>query len=310
MNGFEEGKAELYNLVIKYPADRENPALFANVLESGQVVAIYDIQSFVSNLKPGNRRLLEELRVNSLIVSPIQDKNSKYGLLIVGSIGTEKALTPEDQQMIESISRLLSLSFQSATNLERETGLRNLFQKYVPAVVLDGIRDSSGHSAAMVPKSVTITSLFVDLRDFTKKCENLAPERVLDMIRLYSEFVTARIAEAGGIIDKLVGDGINAFFPEENEGHTGHAKSALQASLSILSDIDQLNAEFQIRGYGNAAIGIGVSTGRAIVGNAGCDRKLDYTAMGDTVNTASRFSGLNEKLSTHESFCGLWSTPD
>ncbi|MGZ3697918.1 MAG: adenylate/guanylate cyclase domain-containing protein, partial [Bdellovibrionota bacterium] len=288
--GFSQGIEQLYALSIKYPGEKSEPELFANILARGQTTSILDLDAYIQKLKPQNRHLIESLGVNSIIAAPVQDSTQKYGLLVIGSTNNERRLNTDDERLLDNIARLLSLSFQNATNFEREKGLRSLFQKYVPALVLDGLNSDK----PTAPRSAVATSIFVDLRDFTKRCENLSPEKVLEMVNLYSQYVTTRIASAGGFVDKLAGDGVNAFFSSKVEQSTLHAKSATIAALRILSDIEELDAEFQRRGFGPVGIGIGLHSGRVTIGSMGSDQKLDYTALGDTVNIAARLQDLSK----------------
>ena len=120
-------------------------------------------------------------------------------------------------------------------------------------------------------------------------------DKVVEMMNLYTSYVTERIAAAGGIIDKLVGDGVNAFYPADPRRKHLHARAGLISALYILSELKMLDDEFLTRGFGTAAMGIGLHSGSAVIGNMGCERKLDYTAVGDTVNVAARLQELSKK---------------
>lgn len=293
VRGFHEHTDMLFKLNFKYPSEKNAPEIFANILERGECRLIEDIDSFRNTLEPQNQLLIKAFGVKSLIVSPIQDTTSKYGLLVIGAIGEDRRLTAEDKHLIESISRMLALFFQNARNFEKERTLRALFQKYVPPVVIDGIRSlESGQKGYLVPKNNAVTSMFVDLRSFTRMSEAMAPERVVEMLNLYIEHVTDCIAKEGGIIDNLVGDGIVAFFPAKEDDRSEHAQKALKAAIRVLGNLDQLNHRMKEKGYPNARLGIGMHSGNATVGNLGSDRKMNYTAIGDTINLASRLESL------------------
>jgi adenylate cyclase len=296
VRGFGSEAEKIYSLKVLYPAQDNNPQLFANVLEKGAVAYIKDIEVFRQNLKPENQGLIKALGVSSIIVAPIQDQEKKYGLLIIGSVGGERMLTEEDKYLIENISRMLSLFFQNARNFENEQTLRTIFQKYVPAPVLEGIGLLKTKGVGfLAPKNNGITSMFIDLRGFTSLSETLSPESISNLLNLYVTFVTKEIAAQGGIIDNLVGDGVVAFFPAEEGDRTLHARKALNATLNILAKVDELETLSRQRGYGTIGIGIGLHSGSAIVGSMGSEHKLNYTAIGDTVNLASRLQDLSKK---------------
>lgn len=302
VRGFGEESERLYAFRFAYPARTDNPQIFANILERGQTIFVEQdkLPAFKESLRPENRKIVESIGVNSLIVAPIQDSQEKYGILVVGSIGRDRYLTDDDRHLLENIARMLSLFFQNARNFENEQTLRSLFQKYVPPVVLESVNalKTEGRKS-LTPKNNAVTSMFIDLRGFTAVSELLQPERVIDMLNIYAEFVTKEIAALGGIVDNLIGDGVVAFFPAESDRRTIHAEKALVAAINILGKIDNLSASFRERGYPEPHIGIGLHSGNAIVGNVGSDLKLNYTAIGDTINLASRLQDQCKEFKSH-----------
>lgn len=294
--GFGDQSSKISTLSVGYPSSKEGPQLFANILAKGDTVHITEIEAFKSKIKAENRDLVDSLGVTSLIVAPIQDADKKYGLLIIGSVGTEPPLTGDDLHLFENLTRLLSLSFRNILNFEREKGLRTLFQKYVPGEVLEGIEFADKNATVLAPQNSKISSMFVDLRGFTTRCEVLPPEKVVDALNIYTEFITARIANFGGIIDKFIGDGVVAFFVEKPGRSVYGSAEAIHSAIQILADLEQLELSFRQKGYDPPEIGIGIFSGLATVGNVGCDRKLNYTAIGDVVNIASRLQDMCKRF--------------
>jgi len=288
--GFEGDGEKLYGLNLQYPAPKNHPHLFANILSTGSAEIIKNIRQYREKLKPQNQQLVDLLGVQSIVAAPIQDKEHKYGLLVVGALEEDEKLGEEDKALIDNISKLLSISSQRASDFEKEKQLRTVFQKYVPPIVLEGLHSLKNSQSA------ELTSIFIDLRDFTKRCENLRPEKVVELVTLYSEYVTKRLAKMGGVIDKLNGDGINAFFPVNKKKQVNHARQALYAGLSILAELEELDEEFQKRGFGSARLGIGIHSGIATLGNMGSNERLGYTAVGDVVNLAARLEELSKKF--------------
>jgi adenylate cyclase len=134
--------------------------------------------------------------------------------------------------------------------------------------------------------------MFVDLRGSTQFAESLPPETVVHVINRYLSELTEAILGHGGTLISYLGDGFMAVFgaPITQEDH---ADRALCAAREIITErLPRFNAWLHEQGYGNSfAIGIGINSGPFMAGNVGSEKRLEYTAMGDTINTASRLEG-------------------
>ena len=137
--------------------------------------------------------------------------------------------------------------------------------------------------------------LFADIRGFTARSEAMPPEAVIQMLNSYFSKVTASIHDAEGTVDKFIGDGIMAFFgaPQRLENP---CVPAVAAARDMLTRVAELNTELAARGEPPLAIGIGLHAGDAVVGNVGSETRHNYTAIGDTVNVASRLEGLTKDV--------------
>ncbi len=293
VHGMDKVSSGIKKLSLVYPDPRENALVFTKILENGETKLINDIDSFASQLTEQNKRLIETLQINSMIASPIQTNENKFGLLVVGNEDVSKKFASEDKYLVESMSRLLSLFFQNAKLFSKETKLRRLFQKYVPPVILDnvGVEDIRSQQP---PKERQITSMFVDLRGFSKLSEKIDPSIVVKLINHYFEFVTLHIENEKGLIDNLIGDGVVAFFVSDDQAEC-HRTRALRAAASIITKLSDIEKEFVKLGFDFNGVGVGVHSGKTIVGTIGCDRKLNYTAIGDVVNLASRLEECSKK---------------
>ncbi len=139
-----------------------------------------------------------------------------------------------------------------------------------------------------------VTVLFADIRDFTTRCESLAPVDAVRFLNLYHEHMTSVIEANGGIVNQLVGDGIMAIFGAT--GQSRHADEAIAAGRAMLGSLGELGETLEFHGFGPVRIGVGVNTGPAVVGTIGSPRRMEYTAIGDTVNTAARIESLTKEL--------------
>jgi adenylate cyclase len=144
----------------------------------------------------------------------------------------------------------------------------------------------------------TITVMFVDIRSFTRRSEICPPA---EMVRLLNEFLKVMVeiveTQHGGMINKFLGDGFIALFGIGSDS-AGHATAAVRAGAEMLRGLVTLN-ERLIGSCGDPlAVGIGIHTGPAIVGSIGTPNRLEYTAIGSTVNLASRIEGLTKTVGT------------
>jgi len=164
-----------------------------------------------------------------------------------------------------------------------------LFSRFLDPRVVHQLVDESGAELGMRGESRTISVLFSDIRNFTTMSEQSTPEAVLELLNDYFSRQVRVIFDNRGTIDKFIGDAIMAFWgaPVDDERQAVHA---VHAALDM---VDALLA-FRDGQAGPGAeldIGIGIHTGPAVVGFIGSENRIDYTAIGDTVNLASRIEG-------------------
>ncbi len=176
---------------------------------------------------------------------------------------------------------------------ELESRIRHVFSKFVPAEVINDLLTRGSDEALMVGEKRDIVVLFSDIRSFTAISENNKPEDVVSFLNKHFSVMVEVIKRHGGSIDKFIGDAIFAIFGAP-VSYEDNAMRAVQASIDMIQAMDQVETGFLKLPASGYAIGIGVHEGPAIVGNIGSSDKFDYTAIGDTVNIASRLEGLTK----------------
>ncbi len=169
-----------------------------------------------------------------------------------------------------------------------------MFQRFLdPNVVRQLVQQS--HSEHLIhARECEITVLFSDIRGFTTLSEQLPATEVVTLLNRYFSMQTEVIFKHGGTLDKFIGDAIMAFWGAPLS-HPNHASKAYQCAVEMIETLKQFKQHLPPH-LQNFDIGIGLHTGTAVVGFVGSEQRLDYTAIGDTVNLASRIEGLTKNL--------------
>jgi len=176
--------------------------------------------------------------------------------------------------------------------LRRGAFVRETFGRYVAPAVVDEVLAGR---VALGGELRECTVLFSDIRDFTTLSEHLSPTEVVSFLNSYLDAMVEVVVAHGGTVDKFIGDAVMATFGVP-VARDDHALQAARAGLAMLERLDAWNAERVAANKPTLQIGIGLHTGEVVAGNIGSARKMEYTVIGDTVNTASRIEGLTKKL--------------
>lgn len=173
------------------------------------------------------------------------------------------------------------------TEIMRRRRVINVFKQYVAPQVVDKISKDKDFELVIGGENRHIAVLFVDIRGFTTMSESLKPEEVVEILNEYLGLTTQAIFDHGGTLDKFVGDATMAVFnaPFDLDDYIFRA---VATAWDMQAGADRIAEQFRERYGKSVSFGIGVNCGNAVVGNIGCDFRMDYTAIGDTVNTAAR----------------------
>lgn len=181
------------------------------------------------------------------------------------------------------------------TTSKNDVSLRRLVldEHDISDAIFEG-RSNFGESGREVEAAI----LFSDIRSFTSFSEIALPYDITHILNRYFETIGEQIDLNGGYIDKYMGDGIMAIFGLDKEIQDNPSVSAVKSSLLIQESLIEFNLYLKKQFDHEFRIGIGIHTGDVIVGNLGFRKKKEFTAIGDTVNTASRIESLNKKTGT------------
>ncbi|MEB3285503.1 MAG: adenylate/guanylate cyclase domain-containing protein [Candidatus Sericytochromatia bacterium] len=173
---------------------------------------------------------------------------------------------------------------------------RRTFERYVAREIVEMLLAKPWLAPRMGGESREVTLLFSDVRAFTSLSEQRTPEEVVAFLNAYLTEMARVIRQEMGCIDKYIGDAILAVWgnviPISSEEA---ARRAVRAALKMLASLEQRRAEWSQQGFPDLAIGIGINTGDAVVGNIGSPEKMEFGVIGDAVNVASRLEGLTKE---------------
>ena len=170
------------------------------------------------------------------------------------------------------------------------------FRKYIPYKVVNQVL-ASRKTAEPFAEKKELTIFFSDLENFTTISESMEPDKLVKLIGEHLAMCTNIIQGLEGTVDKYIGDSVMAFWnaPEDCEGHS---VKACKVALRCQEEMLRFNERNRMEGLPELRMRIGISTGMALVGNIGSEDRLNYTAVGDTVNLASRLEGTNKNYKT------------
>lgn len=175
--------------------------------------------------------------------------------------------------------------YYSARRSKRE--IERAFKKYVAPQVVSKIAKSGTYELKLGGETRDIAVMFVDIRGFTPLSESLEPQQVVEILNSYLKLTTTCIFAHEGTLDKFVGDAAMAVWNAPFDTDDYVLKAVLTA-WDIARGGDEIERECVEKFGKHVGFGVGVNCGKAVVGNIGCDFRMDYTAIGDTVNTAAR----------------------
>ncbi len=232
--------------------------------------------------------------IRSAMCVPLWDKDKIIGAIQLNSTRLDNLFTMDDLELLKTIGCQMAMIIGQARlnqQIQEEEQMRRRLERFHSPQVIDMIIKQSheDHDDLMDAKELTTTILFTDMVQFTALSETMHPREINALLNLHFSRMTDIIFDHYGTLDKYLGDGIMAVFGAPIE-KKDDAKRAVQAALEIRKDFLDMMAnsssetKFDIR--------MGINTGRVVAGNIGSPRRLDYTVIGDPVNTASRLESI------------------
>jgi adenylate cyclase len=180
----------------------------------------------------------------------------------------------------------------------------NLFGRYVTPTIAEAIwqdREQLFSQGRLKGKKIPITALFTDLKDFSTIAEQTDPEVLMDWLNEYMSAMTQVVLDHGAVVDKFIGDAVMALFGvplarTSDEAIASDAQGAVSCAIGMAQALNLLNQKWKIEGRPTLQMRVGICTGLAVTGSLGGKQRMDYTAIGDTVNIAARLESFDKSI--------------
>jgi adenylate cyclase len=254
-------------------------------IETREIVYVPDV------LAGSNHSQLQFDDMRALLVVPLLDDQRSIGALTLSS-AEANAFQESHRHILSILANQSTVAIVKARFIEKRArakeqekeAIRNLFQRYVSPTVVDRLVYGI-ENLALGGTRQEISVLFADLRNFTAFSENLAPERLVEVLNQYFALAVEAILGQEGTLDKFMGDAVMAFF-NAPLAQPDHTLRAVRAALKIQQAVADYHSTSANQCHLN--FGIGIHIGQAVVGNIGTVQQMNYTTIGDTVNLAKR----------------------
>jgi len=246
------------------------------------------IENVPADARFGEGTILRQ-RVQSALCAPLLSGQGVLGLIYLDNLGATHSFSEEDLEFLTAFAGMVSMAIENSQLVERvrrEAVVLSNFQRYFAPDLARQIVDQEGEIQLGGAKR-RVAILFSDIRGFTSLSERMSPDEIASLLTSYFTEMVEIVFEHGGTLDKFIGDALMALWgaPLAREDD---ADRAIQAALAMQRRLERLNRESAGPGRPVLLIGIGLDVGEVFAGNIGSERRLEYTVIGDAVNTAAR----------------------
>ncbi len=226
--------------------------------------------------------------LRSAMCAPLIGTDRIFGILYVDNMEKTSAFTQEELNVFALVAAQAGVAIDNTVAHEKiaqQSLQRSALERFLSPEVAEMVVANPDIRLGGVNQEVTV--MFADIRGFTHMSENLEPGRVVEILNEYFTRVTDVIFDNSGTLDKYMGDAVMAVYGTPiSKGND--AANAVNSAIQIQRLLVELNRDAAARKWPELRVGIGINTGHAIAGNIGSPRRLDYTVVGDAVNTAQR----------------------
>lgn len=270
--------------------DGVSAAVVNYVLHSGQNVVL---DNALAEGRFVNDPYVRGQRVRSLLCMNLLHKGQTVGVLYLENNLVPGAFTAGRMEVLQILGTQAAISIENAKYYADIQALNQAYARFVPQEFLQQLGRQSILDIALGDQAVRdMAVMFSDIWGFTSISESVSTEEVFALLNDIWGRLTPVIEANGGLVDKFIGDAVMALFPSTSQ-------QALQAAVEIQHKLAELNAERKAVGLFPIRMGIGLNTGKMILGTVGASSRLDTTVIGDAVNVSARLEDMTRTLNTN-----------
>ena len=296
---FVDNKRKVVEGITQRGLDKKIVETLNEMVESGDYKELEEIASVqeLGDKAEGSEeknRILDLLTLNNItVLAPFKVQDDLTGFIGLGHKMAGDGYTGDDKELLSTLINHGAIAIENAMFVEqmkKEEIVRTNLARYLSPQIVEQII-SQDVKVNLGGDRKVVTVLFSDIRDFTTITETKTPDKLVGILNEYFTEMAAIIFATNGSIDKFIGDAIVAVYgslvPLECS-----AVAAIEASKQMMERLPGLNEGWNDKYGFTLDIGIGIDTGEVFLGNIGSPERMEFTVIGDTVNVASRFSGL------------------
>ena len=240
-------------------------------------------------------------KTQSALCVPMVSQGKVIGVIeVLNKLNGEFSM--DDKDLLQSIATSVCIALENArlyketvSMAEQERDIRHMFQKFVPKEVLDKIIYDSENDKPEIEELKTLTLLNIDIRGFSDLSRQIGSQKTVSLLNSFFSVMGGIVFKHYGIVDKYLGDGFLALFGAPVSS-TKDAENAIAAGFEMQKSLDAVNRYLEKKYGATVQMGISIHTGEVVVGNIGFEKKMDYTVIGDSVNTVFRLQNLTKSF--------------
>jgi adenylate cyclase len=271
------------------------PMSIARLCTEEKSAVLSDDAGADDRFKGGASILMQKVR-GAMCVPLVGSEDKVLGVLYVDNFISTHRFTEEDLDFLIAFASIASAATENgqfADKIRQQAQVRGNFERFFTPQLAARIANSAD-AIKLGGEKRPVAVLFSDIRGFTALSETMNPDAMAKLLTEYFTEMVDCVFQHGGTLDKFIGDAVMAQWGAPL-GEPDDGDRAMSAALDMMSALDKLNERWTSEGRPTVQIGIGLNFGEAFAGNIGSERRLEYTVIGDTVNTASRLCSVAKK---------------